>query len=91
MHKAKVEESSEWTSIVNTADENRANFCKGLDEKPHLTFLYGMYTVTFYELKVVLKVSAQAGKRALVNKPSMESKVQEDDLQEIKRRKRHNS
>jgi hypothetical protein len=32
----KVGESSEWTSngsTVNSAEENRANFCKGLDRK----------------------------------------------------------
>jgi uncharacterized phage-associated protein len=30
---AKVTQSSEWISIVNSA-QNRANFCKGLDGKP---------------------------------------------------------
>jgi hypothetical protein len=33
---AKVGESSEWMTIVSSAEENRANFCKILEEKPHL-------------------------------------------------------
>jgi hypothetical protein len=43
---AKVGESSEWTSIVNGAEENRAKFCKGLDGKPLFGALYIMYTVS---------------------------------------------
>jgi hypothetical protein len=31
---AKVGESAECTTIVNSAEENRANFCKGLDGRP---------------------------------------------------------
>jgi hypothetical protein len=31
---AKVGGSYEWNSIVNSAEENTANFCKGLDGKP---------------------------------------------------------
>jgi hypothetical protein len=31
---AKVGESSEWNSIVNSAEENRVNFYKALDGKP---------------------------------------------------------
>jgi hypothetical protein len=30
---AEVGESSEWTSVVNSAEENRADFCKSLDGK----------------------------------------------------------
>jgi secreted trypsin-like serine protease len=58
---AKVAESSEWTPIVNSAEENRANFCKVLDGKSLLSTLYGMYTATLNEPNTVLKVSAQAG------------------------------
>jgi hypothetical protein len=58
---AKVGESSEWTSIVNSAEENTANFCTGLDGKQLLSFLYRMYTVILNEMKAVLKVSVQAG------------------------------
>jgi hypothetical protein len=28
---AKVEESSEWTSLVNSTEDNRVNICKDLD------------------------------------------------------------
>jgi hypothetical protein len=41
---AKVGESLEWTTIVNRAEENRTNFCKGLDGKPLFSALFGMYT-----------------------------------------------
>jgi hypothetical protein len=54
---AKVGESSEWMTIVNSAEENRANFCKILDEKPLSSALYGMYIVALNELKSVLKMS----------------------------------
>jgi hypothetical protein len=67
---AKVRESFEWTSIVNSAEKNRANFCKGLDEKPLFSFFYDMYTVTMNELKAILKVSAQAG-QSIMNKTAM--------------------
>jgi hypothetical protein len=52
---AKVGESYEWASIVNSA-ENRANFCNALDGKPLLTPLCDMYTVTLNEMKVILMV-----------------------------------
>jgi hypothetical protein len=48
---AKVGESSEWTSIVNRMEKNRANFCKGLDGKPLFSTLCNLYTVTLNELK----------------------------------------
>jgi hypothetical protein len=47
---AKVGESSEWTPIVNSAEENRVNFCKGLDGKLLFSVLYCMYTLTLNEL-----------------------------------------
>jgi hypothetical protein len=46
----KVEKSSEWTSIVNSVEENRANICKGSDGKLLFSTLYSMYMVTLYEL-----------------------------------------
>jgi hypothetical protein len=67
---AEVGESSEWTSIVNSAEENRANFCKSLDGKLLFSALYGMYTVTLIELKAV---SAQAKHGDAVNEASSES------------------
>jgi hypothetical protein len=81
---AKVGESSEWNSNVNTAEENRTNFCKGLDDKPLFIVLYGMYTVTLNELKAVLKVNAQAGQNGAVKEPSMESVAQDNDFREVR-------
>jgi hypothetical protein len=71
---------------VSSAEEKRANFCKGLDGKPLFSALYGMYTVTLKELKSVQKVSAQAGQSGAVNKTSVESTAQDDDFQEVKAR-----
>jgi hypothetical protein len=88
---AKVRERSEWTSIVNSAEENGANFCKSIDGKLLLSPLYGMYTVTLNELKAVLKVSAQAGQSDAVKKTSVESTAQHDDFREVKRRMKHSS
>jgi hypothetical protein len=47
----------EWTSIVNTAEDNRASYFKALTGKPLFSALYGTYTVTIIELKAVLKAS----------------------------------
>jgi hypothetical protein len=55
---AEVAESSEWTSIVNCLEENRATFCKILARK---LLFSSMYAITLNELKAILKVSAQAG------------------------------
>jgi hypothetical protein len=76
---------------LNGAEENGANFRKVIDGKPLLSALYGMHTVTLSELKAVLKVSAQAGQSSVVNKTSVESAAQNDDFQEVRRRKRHHS
>jgi hypothetical protein len=84
---AKVGGSSEWTIIVNSAEENRANFCKIIVGKPLFSALYGMNTVTLNELKAVLEVSAQAGQSGGVNKSSVESTAQNDDSREVKTRK----
>jgi hypothetical protein len=50
-----------------------------------------MYAVTLNELKVIVKVSTHAGQSGAVNKTSVESTVQDDDFQEVKRRTRHTS
>jgi hypothetical protein len=55
---ARVGESSQWTTIVNSVEENRAKFCKFLDGKPLFSVLYSIYMVTLKELKAVLKVNA---------------------------------
>jgi hypothetical protein len=88
---AKVGESSEWTTIMNSGEENRANFCRALDGKPLFSALYGIYTVTMNELKAIMKVSAQAGQSRGVNKTSVESRAQNDDVWEVKMRKRQYS
>jgi hypothetical protein len=69
---AKVGESSEQTSIVNSMEESRANFCKALDGKSLFSAVYSMYTVILNKLKVILKVTAQAGQSNAVNQTSVE-------------------
>jgi hypothetical protein len=46
-------ESSDWTSVVNSAEGNAANLCKSFDGKLLFSALYGMYTVTLFELTAV--------------------------------------
>jgi hypothetical protein len=41
-----VGESVEWTSIFNTAEDNRTSYCKALTGKTIFSGLYGTYTVT---------------------------------------------
>jgi hypothetical protein len=48
-----------------------------------------MYAVTLNELKIILKVNAQAGQNGAVNKTSVETMAKDDDFHEIKRHKRH--
>jgi hypothetical protein len=86
---AKVGESSEWVSILNRAEEKRANFCKVLDGKPLFSTLYGKYMVILKDLKAVLKVNVLAGQSGIVNKTSVESTGQDEDFQEVNRPKRH--
>jgi hypothetical protein len=69
---------------VNNAEKNRAYICKSLDGKPLFSAFYGMYTVTLNELKVVLKVIAQAEQSGAVK-----STAQDDDFHEVKRCKKH--
>jgi hypothetical protein len=83
---AEVGERSQWIFIVNSTEENKANFCKVLDGKPLFGTLY-MYTVTLNELKAILKVSAQAGQSGSVNKTLVESMAQ-DNFWEVKTCKR---
>jgi hypothetical protein len=81
---ARVGESSHWTTTLNSAEENRAKFCKFLDGKSLFSALYGMYTVTLKELVAILKVNAQEGQSGVMNKTSLESAAQDDDFQELK-------
>jgi hypothetical protein len=50
-----VGESPEWASIVDSAEENAATFCKALSGKPFFSALHGIYTVALGELKISLK------------------------------------
>jgi hypothetical protein len=43
---ARMGESSQWTTILKSAEENRAKFCKFLDWKMLFSALYSMYKVT---------------------------------------------
>jgi hypothetical protein len=44
--RASVGESSEWSAIVNAAEDNGASYYKGLHGKPNFSAVYGTYTVT---------------------------------------------
>jgi hypothetical protein len=79
--------SSEWTSVVNTA-EKIANFWDVLDGQPLFTVFCGMCLATLHELKAILKVNAQAEQSGAVNKTSGESMAQDGHFQKVKRRKR---
>jgi hypothetical protein len=52
---------------VNSAEENRESLCKILDGKPLFSSLCGMYIMKLNDLKVVMKVSAQAEQSGAVN------------------------
>jgi hypothetical protein len=73
-------ESAEWTAVVSDAEENRANYCTALSGKTLLRAMYGTYSVTLTELKSILKVYK-----------STEKPTQDEDFQEVRRRKRHNT
>jgi hypothetical protein len=58
---AAVGERAEWMAIVNTAEDNRASYCKALSGKVLFSALCGTYTVALNELKSLLKASNSAG------------------------------
>jgi hypothetical protein len=87
---ASVGESVEWTLIVNTAEDNRASYCKALNGKPLFSALYATYTVTLIELKAVLKASTLAGQDKSP-KPGGEQLTQDKGFKDVHRRKRHNT
>jgi hypothetical protein len=70
---AKVKEGSEWTTIVNSAEENRANFCKTLNGKPLFSTHYSMYIRWLHRQDRVVQWTI----------------AQDDDFQEVKRHKRY--
>jgi hypothetical protein len=82
---ASVGDSDQWSSIVNSAEENRRNFCKALCGKTLYSALYGTYTVYLQELKALLKASTTA------NPTPKPASTQEDGFTEVRRRKRQNS
>jgi hypothetical protein len=84
---ASVGESSQLSSIVSTAEENRQNICKVRNGKKLFSALYGTYTVALHELKAVLRASNPAGQ----SKTPKSAATQEDGLKEIRRRKRHST
>jgi hypothetical protein len=67
--------------MANSAQENVTNFCKSLNGKLLFRAFCYEYMVTLNELKAVLKVSAQAGQSGAVNKTSVESKAQDDEVE----------
>jgi hypothetical protein len=56
---ASVGDSDQWSSIVNTAQENTQNFSKALGGKTLYSALYGTNTVALQELKALLKQAPQ--------------------------------
>jgi hypothetical protein len=86
---AAVGESTKWTEIVNTAEDNRANYCKVLYGKVLLSVLHGAYTVAVKELKSLLKTSNSAGRNNATTESVKPS--QDDGFKEVRRRKRHST
>jgi hypothetical protein len=41
-----VGENAEWTAVVSTVKENRANYCKSISGRTHFSALYGTFTVS---------------------------------------------
>jgi hypothetical protein len=75
--------------IVNTAEDNRASYCKVLSGSVLFSALQGIYTVTLIELKYLLKASNSTGGGAT----AIESvkPTQEDGFKEVRRQKRHST
>jgi hypothetical protein len=84
---ASVGESEQWSSIVNTAEENRHNFCKALTGKTLFSAVYGTYKFALHELKATLKANNLAGQ----SKTSNSASTQEDGFKEIRRHKRQST
>jgi hypothetical protein len=65
-----MEESSEWTCIVKSTEDNSADFCKSLEWTLLSSAHYG----------TILKVGAQAGQSGVVNETSVELVAQDDNF-----------
>jgi hypothetical protein len=83
-------DSREQTSIVKTANENRASYCKALTRTTLSSALYSTYTVMLNQLKVILKASTQAH-QANVPRATGQQNTQEEFFKEVRRRKRQNT
>jgi hypothetical protein len=75
-----------WNFIISTVQENRTNFCKALSGKTLYSALYSTYAVTLTELKGPLKASVFSEEKG--NNQSRGEPQQEEDFQEVRRRKR---
>jgi hypothetical protein len=86
---AAIWESTQWTEIVNTAEDNRANYCKALSSMVLLSALHWAYTVALKKLKSLLKASNKAGGNNTTTESVKPS--QDDGFKEFRRRKRHST
>jgi hypothetical protein len=85
-----VGESPEWASIVDSAEENAATFCKALSGKPLFSALHGTYTVALGQLKALFKKSIPGQRKETLNTAGPSS-APDDGFQEVRRRKRQSS
>jgi hypothetical protein len=72
---ASVGDSDQWSSIINTAEENRKNFCKAIGRKTLYSALYDTYTVALQELKTLLKASITADRTPTPKSASIQEEV----------------
>jgi hypothetical protein len=82
-----VGDTEQWSTVVNTADDNRQHFCEALSVKTLFSALHGTYTVALQELKAVLKASTPAGQTKRPKAPA----IHEDGFKEFRRRTRHST
>jgi hypothetical protein len=84
-----VGKSESWQSVVNCAMQDRVNLCQVLKGKSLFRALYGVYTVTLSELKLVLQNSAAKGPMGPT--PPTPSDGNPEEFKEMKRRRRNPS
>jgi hypothetical protein len=89
---ASVGKSEDWQRVVNNAQIDRESYCNVLKGK-QFSALYGLYTVTFNELKSVLQLSAQVPRQGVATSeaPPAEAEKMNDGFREQRRRKRNPS
>jgi hypothetical protein len=54
----KIAESKEWATLFHRVEADRVSLCRMLEGKTLFSNLYGVYSITVSELKVVLQQSA---------------------------------